>query len=93
MSAVVYRHYDHEGKLLYIGQSNTMFARMLAHTHGPTAWIKEVKTITLEHFESRAAAKVAEVQAIQLEKPAYNNKHKKVTKIQIDADVMLAELI
>lgn len=33
MNAVVYRHFDKNGRLLYVGSSMALFARILSHMH------------------------------------------------------------
>ena len=50
------------------------FARLKAH-QGQKNWFNEITRSTMEHFDSRAALEVAEVKAIQMEKPKYNIAH------------------
>ena len=92
-SATLYRHYNSAGQLLYVGQTMTMFARMLIHAHGrDTHWVREVATITLVHYNSRAEARDAEWLAVNEEKPLYNKKLRKPAPARIMVDMHLNEL-
>ncbi len=68
---VLYRHFDKDGRLLYIGESCRILDRVLQHEKD-ARWFKEIVSITLEHFPTRLAARVAEKPAIAAEKPLYN---------------------
>lgn len=78
MSACVYRVYDEAGELLYVGASVNVSRRLTYHQRGAAVgnrwWGPAVKTITLEHFPSRAEALAAETQAIATERPRFNVK-------------------
>jgi predicted GIY-YIG superfamily endonuclease len=70
----LYRFYDSENSLLYIGISINAYAR--AKTHQNTKeWWPEVAFIKLECFDSREFVQEAEKLAIQIEKPKYNIQH------------------
>jgi len=71
VSGVVYRKYNKEGVLLYVGCSTSYFARLMNHIYG-TDWVKEVHTIRLTHFNSKIDALIEESRAIKAEKPLYN---------------------
>ena len=66
----LYRHWDKDGVLLYIGQSLSAVARLSQHSSSP--WFYEIANITVETFASVAEAKTAEDQAIATENPKYN---------------------
>ena len=68
---VLYRFYDAEGALLYIGITNNPPARFRQH-RGAKSWWDAVANIKLETFDSRRALEVAERGAIKSEKPKYN---------------------
>ena len=69
---VVYRMWDHDGQLLYVGVSSRIDRRISQHRrHKP--W-QEVATITLEHFPTRQEADQAELDAIHTENPLWNIK-------------------
>ena len=71
---VLYRHFDGKGVLLYIGISGGFADRMRQH-RALCPWFDEIKTITLEHYETRGQAAIAELDAIRLEQPRYNTCH------------------
>lgn len=69
--ATVYRLFDSEGCLLYVGATLNPFARFAGHrTDRP--WFFDVASVTFEHFEKRIDALEAEARAIRDEKPRYN---------------------
>lgn len=67
---VVYRHFDREGTLLYVGSTSFFFARQQHHSRSP--WFPDLERIDLEHFETIQQARTAEWLAISAEKPLYN---------------------
>src|SRR5262252_1137510 len=66
--ATLYRHFDVDGHLLYVGVSADASSRSRQHEHG-AKWHREIATISLEHFPSRVTALEAERLAIKHEKP------------------------
>lgn len=74
MDHALYRFYDANGALLYIGIALQPFARMGQHRR-EKSWWGEVATVTIEHHHSRADAVAAERDAIKAEKPKYNVVH------------------
>lgn len=64
----LYRHYDKDGLLLYVGISSNFFAR----PHKNSKWFYRIATITIEHYETRNLALEAETAAIVAEKPVFN---------------------
>lgn len=68
--AVVYRMYDDEGALLYVGC--TMAPGTRIPQHSVKSWFHTVSTVKLEHFADRPDAAAAELKAIQTESPLYN---------------------
>lgn len=67
----LYRHFDKDGRLLYVGISFRAIVRQAAHSNA-APWWDDVATITVERFETRKAAKSAERRAIETEKPLHN---------------------
>lgn len=67
----LYRHFDAEGNLLYVGISLSTAKRLGEHRN-KAAWFRKVKTITIEHYPSRKAALDAERKAVQTEHPQHN---------------------
>ena len=66
----LYRHFDGDGRLLYVGISSCAVARTYAHRK--SSWFGSVSTITVERFGSREMAGLAEKRAIEDEKPMFN---------------------
>lgn len=71
VSYVVYRYFDNEGLLLYVGQTKEFFNRLHAHERN-SSWFTIVASVTLERFETESEMKAAELVAIQTENPIYN---------------------
>jgi predicted GIY-YIG superfamily endonuclease len=68
---VLYRFYDQEGSLLYVGISNTWYQRF--HNHERKAgWFSKVASSTFEWHESRESVEAAELLAIKTENPQFN---------------------
>lgn len=69
--SAVYRLYDTEGELLYVGIATNPYNRVSAHRRRQP-WGQLIADYTEEWFENREAAKKAEVSAIHHEDPVYN---------------------
>lgn len=67
----VYRHFDAHGRLLYVGKTMHFRKRSLEHKRD-SSWFREVRTIQVEHFDSARDAVLAEIDAVEREKPLYN---------------------
>lgn len=68
---VVYRHFNCEGDLLYVGMTSNVCARNLQHKN-ISHWFSQVSKITLDWFSEKKEAKDAEASAICSENPKYN---------------------
>jgi hypothetical protein len=66
----LYRHFDKDGALLYVGVTNNLKVRLRTHRRSP--WFADIAKTTTESFPSRKAAGKAEAKAILTEKPRYN---------------------
>ena len=75
MTQTLYRHFDANNNLLYIGVSSRISQRIKEHSIH-SSWWKNVSKITLEHFETRKEVLEAERNAIIAEQPKHNIKHK-----------------
>ncbi len=71
---VLYRFFDAEDALLYVGITNSPQGRYNQH-RGDKRWFKDVVRSTMEHFKTREELEAAEIIAIQTEKPKYNIRH------------------
>jgi predicted GIY-YIG superfamily endonuclease len=70
-SFVLYRFFDANGVLLYIGATSN-FANRAAHHAARQPWWTDVTDIKVEHLESREALLAAEKDAIDIEGPLHN---------------------
>lgn len=67
----LYRHFDKDGVLLYVGISNDAAKRLSGHKH-VSSWFDEIATVTIQAVGSRREAMRLERIAISEEKPKYN---------------------
>lgn len=71
MKHYLYRHFNTEGRLLYVGISRDASKRLAQHrAHAP--WFDEIATVDVTAFETREKAAEAERRAIQKERPVHN---------------------
>lgn len=71
MTFCLYRHFDKNEKLLYVGVSLS-FLQRTAHHKTRTYWWSSIDKITIEKFKTRKASIDAETLAIEIEKPKFN---------------------
>jgi excinuclease UvrABC nuclease subunit len=69
----LYRHFDKNGKLLYVGVSICALVRFSSHKSSP--WILEIVRIEIQNCGSRSEAEKLERLAIKMEKPKYNRSY------------------
>lgn len=69
----LYRYYDRDGVLLYVGITGRGALRNGEHFSKP--WWRHVRRQEVEHFPSRAAALAAESAAIREHQPPFNVQH------------------
>lgn len=69
----LYRHFDEDNALLYVGISRSVTARLAQHSQSP--WDHLIRRIDVEHYETREEAEAAEKLAIKTEKPIHNVAH------------------
>jgi hypothetical protein len=67
----LYRAFDADGQLLYIGIADGPFLRLAKHAE-TAPWAVYARTITLEPYPHRFAAEEAEREAIATEDPVWN---------------------
>jgi hypothetical protein len=70
-ACTLYRHFDKEGVLLYVGISLSAVKRLSEHSK-LSPWALDITSVTLEHLPTREEAIKAETKAIREEKPLYN---------------------
>lgn len=66
----LYRHFDKDGNLFYIGISLSAIQRLSQHRR--SRWFDEIASIKIEKFKSRQDAARAEMIAIRTERPIFN---------------------
>jgi len=71
----LYRHFDADDTLLYVGVSLSCVARLAQHRK-KSGWYGEIATITIEKFSTRERAIKAERAAIREENPKHNRRSK-----------------
>ena len=71
---ILYRWWDAEGHLLYVGKSVSVYARVASHRRG-SEFFAEAATMTIERFPDAVALGDAEVAAIRTERPLFNRAH------------------
>lgn len=70
----LYRCFDYDNKLLYVGISMSSLVRMAAHSD-ESSWFCAVSRIEIERFPSRRMAAEMERRAIREERPMFNVRH------------------
>lgn len=68
---ILYRWWDAEGRLLYVGKSISVFSRIQQHRRN-SKFFPEASTMTIERFGTEKELAVAEIAAIRTEGPLYN---------------------
>ena len=76
----LYRHYDKDDVLLYIGISLSAVARLKQH-QSSSRWFYDTAIMTIEWFDSVEQAREEELCAIKNESPIYNVVHNTNTLI------------
>lgn len=69
----LYRHFDKDGTLLYVGISLSAVARLSQHK--ASSWFDQIAMITVETHPTLEVALERERAAIRIEKPIYNKMH------------------
>lgn len=78
----LYRFFNANGDLLYIGVTANAHRRITDH-RDEKEWWTEIQTITLEHFPDRDSVLKAERAAIKAELPLYNVVHNRDALIAV----------
>ena len=89
MYFVLYRHYDKDDNLLYIGRTSSVGGRLSEHRHS-SEWVLFLLDggyTKYEQFDSLNELRQAEISAIKKEQPKFNTCHKKSGRSR---DVVLA---
>lgn len=76
MRTALYRYFDSENALLYIGISLSHLQRLSQH-RASSSWAYLIASTTVEYYPDKASALLAEAQAIKSERPKHNIIHNK----------------
>jgi predicted DNA-binding transcriptional regulator AlpA len=74
----LYRHFDSDGKLLYVGISLSFIARLSEHAVR-SGWFWKIARVEVTGYATEADALVAERIAIHQERPLHNIRHARKT--------------
>lgn len=80
----LYRHYDSNGTLLYVGRTNNPPARLANHRSTQDWWMN-VASSRYEQFDTLEELKTAEKAAIESEQPLHNVIYAVRKKVQVQA--------
>lgn len=80
MTCSLYRFYDADDRLLYIGISTQACARLAQHAKDKE-WFPSVARASFEHYDTQAEALAAEKAAIKAERPAHNIRHSPTPRV------------
>jgi hypothetical protein len=75
-STALYRCFDRDGSLLYVGISVSAAARLIGHKRN-SCWFNSLHRVDVQYFSSRKKALEEEAAAIKKEKPKLNKHHNK----------------
>jgi hypothetical protein len=78
----LYRHFDADGRLLYVGISKSALKRLSQHKGRD--WFTSISTVKIEAFPTREGAETAEKLAIQTENPGLE--HSQTAKAKTKAE-------
>lgn len=70
----LYRHFDKDGNLLYVGVSISAITRLEAHKQ-KAHWFWSISRVEFQTFKTRQESLAAEKAAIQTERPFFNIVH------------------
>ena len=87
----LYRQFDCDGVLLYVGVSENAQRRQIAHRY--SSWAGQIAKVTVEDFPTKAAAHAAERAAILAEAPMFNRmKRRQALNLdQLERNMTVAE--
>lgn len=74
MRTTLYRHWNANDDLLYVGISLSHTGRLAQHKRN-SRWFYQISRVTLEHYDTREEALAAERHAIKTESPVFNVVH------------------
>ncbi len=88
----LYRHFDKQNRLLYVGITSHIDTRTSTH-RAKSPWGPEIARTLVETFDTRIRAAIAELQAIEAEKPLHNIVPGRERRRKMESTVMLSARI
>lgn len=88
MRTQLYRHFDKDDQLLYVGVSLSTVVRLSQHREY-SKWYDEIARVTIQNYDTRDEALEAETQAIRNENPKYNIKKTKIKEKLIEQNTQI----
>lgn len=77
MSHILYRWFNTDNELLYVGITNNALRRHKSHSKKEWFQNEKIGIVSHQYFDSRELLELAEREAIKNEKPKYNQVHNK----------------
>ncbi len=87
MICCLYRHFNKDGVLLYVGATSNALLRIDQH-RSTAPWYGEISRVEIEHFATRREAIHAEEVAIEKELPLHNKQKYKPRADKVVRDVV-----
>jgi hypothetical protein len=81
IQTALYRYYDDQDRLLYIGISGSLWTRVTAHVKA-SSWMDFAARSTITRYPTRPEAEEAEEVAIKAEHPIFNDQHNRTPETQ-----------
>lgn len=88
MSHYLYKHYDKSGQLLYVGITNNLRVRHVAHKRD-SFWFLDIARFKSNKFDTKREAVAAEIEAIRELRPLHNVTY----SVDADGNQLSAETI
>ncbi|WP_101791054.1 hypothetical protein [Nonomuraea indica] len=73
-TTALYRYYDQQDRLLYVGITDALMERISSHIKS-SSWMDFASRSTIDRHPTRKAAETAEREAIKAERPLFNSMH------------------
>lgn len=83
---ILYRWWDADGNLLYIGKSIAVLARIVSHRNR-SSFFDQAAQMTMERYPDEMTLAEAEVIAIRAERPPYNIVHNREVEMPNDPEL------
>ena len=89
-NTTLYRYFNSEGRLLYVGITGDNTKRQSQHRRS-SFWFAEIASASFVHFDTRQEASQFEIRAIKEEQPLYNTQHLNSQKNDYNPAELLAK--